>query len=95
MSGAGLPVSQAEDTKEASGNEIKDVDTCSEAAQCELEKLPPLQKLEPLTPVLEETEPETVCQPVVQETQNFFIKVLQCGKWCIFRQSRFAQRKRA
>ena len=57
---ARLSLSQAEDTKEAIGNETKEVDTRSEDVQCELEELPQLQKLEPLSPVLEATEPETV-----------------------------------
>ena len=51
-----LRVSQTEDIKEAIGNESKVVETQSEVVQCELQELPPLQKLEPLSPVVEEAQ---------------------------------------
>ena len=68
-----LPVSQTEDIKEAIGDESKDVETQSEVVQCELQELPPLQKLEPLSPVDEEAQAlqsNSTLQPSVQPVVN-------------------------
>ena len=89
--------SQEEDSKEATGNSTTSdvIDTRSEDIQCELEELPPLQKLEHVSSVPKAIESVRVDKPAAQKAQKvFYIKAIQCVRWCIVRHSRYAQRKR-